>query len=113
MGGMAYEWTANDTYCQELDDCTMQRIQQRYALVVLYYAMDGMNWNYNTGWLSEPDECNWGEDFAWGWYGVACNSNSQMIELRLFGNNLRGTIPSEIVAFQQLEELWLDGNDIT
>ena len=76
----------------------MQRILiQRYSLIVLYYATNGANWFDNEGWLSDSDECDW--------YGVTCNDSGFVTGLQLDGNNLIGTIPSNIASLSQLGTL--------
>ena len=61
---------------------------QRESLIALYDATNGDNWDDNTGWLSDSDECNW--------FGVGCTSGGIVTELELDDNNLIGTIPSDI-----------------
>ena len=60
----------------------------REALVALYEATGGPNWNNNENWLS-PAKI--GE-----WYGVTTDANGRVIELNLGGNNLIGELPSEL-----------------
>lgn len=33
--------------------------EQRYAMAVFYYSLDGDNWNSKDGWLSGQSECDW------------------------------------------------------
>jgi hypothetical protein len=44
--------------------CTVSTIQQRYALITLYYATEGANWPTRTGWLGPQQECSW--------FGIEC-----------------------------------------
>ena len=54
---MAYNWTLMDPNLQTYPDW---RIQQRFALVTLFYATQGSSWRYNHGWLDyEIHECYW------------------------------------------------------
>lgn len=61
--GMAYQWLVSEdpaaatTLTKPCDHMT--QIQQRYALVVLYYATSGDSWTDNSGWLTLEDECTW------------------------------------------------------
>ena len=60
----------------------------REALVALYEATGGPNWNNNENWLS-PGKI--GE-----WYGVTTNANGRVIELNLGGNSLIGELSPEL-----------------
>ena len=76
---------------------------ERNALVALYDATDGANWNNNTNWnSSEPVDT---------WHGVMVVDN-HVREINLIGNQLSGTIPSTIENLTNLEVLKLDINDI-
>ena len=79
------------------------------ALVALYNATDGPHWTDHTGWLTDPDPCNW--------YGVLCASHTypsyHVVWLHLANNNLTGQLPPEIVNLTQLDELLLNDNHLT
>ena len=49
-------WLSNNT---NLDTYSDKRKIQRYVLAVLYYSTNGNNWDRNSGWLSNEDECDW------------------------------------------------------
>ena len=73
---------------------------QRFALAVLYYATDGNNWANNDQWLSPTKECTW--------FGITCNADNQQViglDFGDVGNNMRGTLPQEIVLLSGLEQL--------
>jgi hypothetical protein len=91
-------------------------LRQRYALAVIYFALNGREWSNcqadliddsnighctgnstTTRWLSAHSECTW--------YGVACDDKGQVIELTLKDNNLAGDLPNEL--FDSL--VWLSG----
>eukprot|EP00752_Nemacystus_decipiens_P006587 g5929.t1 len=78
----------------------------REALVALFNATDGRNWNDNT---------NWGSDAPLsGWHGVTATQENRVVELRLQDNNLRGTIPPQQLGdLRQLQRLWLNQNHLT
>jgi len=78
---------------------------QRDALVALYEATQGAGWTDNSNWLN-GDPCN---D---QWYGTIC-ANDNLVELRLGGNNLVGTIPTEIGDLSDLTLLSLAENPLT
>ena len=79
----------------------------RAALVALYDATDGDNWNDNDGWKTDRPL---GE-----WYGVwtGLNYNDRVTELNLRRNNLTGSIPRELGNLTNLEDLNLRGNNLT
>jgi len=82
---------------------------QRYALVVLYHATNGMAWKKSDLWLSSSHECKWA--------GISCYEYnflySGIVErIRLSFNGLDGLLPRELSLLTDLQELDLHGNDI-
>jgi hypothetical protein len=78
---------------ENLDEYPDWRRIQRYVLAVFYYSTGGDEWNWNTGWLSDDDECTWE---AWR-YNNLCNTNGRFLELLVVdSNNLNGSIPMEV-----------------
>ena len=85
---------------------------EREALIALYNATGGDNWERNDNWktggvFSPPgSEC--------GWYGIRCDANhSTVIRIDLSWNNLQGTIPREIGNLNNLESLSLRFSPLT
>ena len=105
---------------------------QRYALAVFYFSTylnaelhDQQNHGAKEGgwvnmefWMTEKGICDW--------YGVSCpphlhegaevvhyNENSDVLQLNLTDNNVAGTIPSELVALENLQSLDLGKNGMT
>ncbi|MCF8359350.1 MAG: gliding motility-associated C-terminal domain-containing protein [Prolixibacteraceae bacterium] len=80
--------------------------QDSLALVALYDATDGDNWNNNNGWLTGPVST---------WYGIegltpdGCN----VTRIELLFNNLTGTIPPEIGNLNSLSHLIIDNNNLS
>ncbi len=74
----------------------------RAALIALYNATDGPNWT-NTWDISES---------VFEWFGVVASSEGRVIELTLAGNNLTGTLPTEIGDLTELSNLSLTGNNL-
>ena len=87
---------------------------ERQALQDLYDSTDGPNWkisNYLFGsgipWdFSNPDANPCFDE----WHGVTCSLDYHVIELNLYGSNLRGTIPLTIGQLSYLKILYLHSN---
>jgi hypothetical protein len=89
-------------------------LPQRYALAVLYletYKNDG--WKNDDNWLSGQGYCSW--------YGIDCvgetdffqlDGDAEVFELNLTKNELKGTIPTELVALSHIFELDLGDNHL-
>ena len=60
----------------------------RAALATLYNATNGSNWQNDTNWLSNGPL---GE-----WHGVSTDADGRVAGLSLLGNQLSGSIPSEL-----------------
>jgi surface protein len=91
------------------------------ALMALYNSTNGPNWTDNTGWIdgtagTNCDPCSW--------YGVTCNGAGRVICIDLDGNpdclfnsaegnNLVGTIPSELGNLGNLITLFLHYNQLS
>ena len=80
-------------------------VPDRAALVALYQATDGDNWQNNDNWLSNKplDE----------WYGVTTDASGRVTRLDLFNNRLSGSIPSSLGNLTNLQELWLFDNELS
>ena len=75
------------------------------ALITLYEALGGNNWQDNTNWLStEPFHT---------WYGVETNDIGRITRLRLDRNELTGTIPKALAQLKLLKYLDFDVNELT
>ena len=77
----------------------------RAALVALYNATDGANWQDNDNWLSDAPI---GE-----WDGVITDDNGRVIALLLHNNRLTGTLPPDLGRLSNLRWLRLGGNRLT
>lgn len=76
----------------------------RAALVALYEATDGANWNNNTNWLTERP--------VGQWYGVLADDDDRVVGLYLWENGLAGSLPAELGTLVRLRELALPENQI-
>ena len=73
----------------------------REALVALYNATDGENWDGSANWLSDAPL---GE-----WEGVTNNNDGRVTELGLGENELSGEIPAELGSLSNQTHLGLSG----
>ena len=71
-------------------DCVPVAMEQhdRAALIALYEATGGPNWKNSENWLSDAPLSDW--------HGVTTDRNGRVMELKLWGNNLRGPFPVEL-----------------
>ena len=76
--------------------------RDRAALVALYHATEGDNWDENANWLSNKPLDDW--------YGVTTNAQGRVTRLKLFRNGLTGPIPPQLGNLDKLEDLRLGGN---
>ena len=76
----------------------------REALVALYNATDGENWNGSHNWLSDAPL---GE-----WDGVTTDADGRVTALRLYSNSLSGEIPAELGGLSNLRSLDLYSNGL-
>ncbi|MEP1095807.1 MAG: T9SS type A sorting domain-containing protein [Cyclobacteriaceae bacterium] len=72
------------------------------ALVALYNATDGPNWNNNANWLTGPVD---------SWFGVTV-ANDTVTDISLPFNGLVGSLPSEIGDFSGLMTLNASSNQL-
>ena len=77
---------------------------ERDALIALYEAAGGDNWEQKDNWLSDRPLSDW--------HGVTTDAGGHVTHLKLGGNRLSGTIP-DLGALTHLEELALTSNLLT
>ena len=85
-----------------LDPIEGQHKREREALIAIYKALDGDNWEYNDNWCSDKPLSEW--------YGVFYENN--VTGLQLENNNLDGNIPLELSNLVYLNYLNLRENNI-
>ena len=77
----------------------------RDVLIALYNVTNGENWTNNTNWCTNAPLSEW--------YGVSTDSEGRVIDLRLYGNNLVGSIPAVLGNLSNLRSLYLSDNQLT
>ncbi len=77
----------------------------REALVALYNATDGENWENNANWLSDAPL---GE-----WYGVSTDDDGRVKQVGLHRNALSGEIPAELGGLSNLFAMQLTDNSLS
>jgi len=83
---------------------------ETYVLLVLYYSTNGGGWLDNTGWLSNGDRCKW---FSTSSTGTICDDLGQIIEIDLRSNNLKGSLPSELILLKDsMKRIRVNGNSL-
>ncbi|MBO1348618.1 MAG: putative Ig domain-containing protein [Hormoscilla sp. GUM202] len=82
------------------------------ALQALYNSTDGNNWLHKTGWDVSSPTPPFANDVN-AWYGISLGLNSRVTYINLSGNNLSGTLPSELGDLSSLQYLWLYNNDLS
>ena len=78
---------------------------EREALVALYEATGGSNWDNNRNWLSNAP--------LGDWYGVDTDADGRVTSLNLRRNGLTGEIPPELGDLTSLESVHLHDNDLS
>ncbi|MCY4654830.1 MAG: cache domain-containing protein [Dehalococcoidia bacterium] len=76
----------------------------RAALVALYNATDGPNWEKSDNWLSDEPLSEW--------FGITTDFMGRVTEVELDANNLRGTLPAELGNLSRLTNLNLRSNPL-
>ena len=80
-------------------------LTEKDVLIALYCATAGDGWSNSDGWSTT-------ESISSNWHGVTV-SNSVVTALLLQGNNLTGTIPTELGNLTNLTHLYLYNNELT
>ena len=78
----------------------------RAALVALYNATGGGDWNRNDNWLTDRGPLS-------EWHGVETDAEGRVTALALPQNNLRGPLPDEIGKLRKLRDLALIFNELS
>jgi len=88
-------------------------VSEKEALQALYDSTNGNNWTNtiqnNEIWDFNTPVYTWINWAGLGWYGIR-RVNGHVDIIRLKGNNLNGSLPSELVQLPELIELTVTGN---
>ena len=95
----AFEWLAN---FPAVSTFSRAGLIDRYALATLYYSTGGENWNNQTGWLVDPDVCNWYPQVVSTPPTSICADNGDVLFMSLGNNVLVGTLPVELMHMPSL-----------
>ncbi len=96
IGLLVHPAIAQDTYTVATD---------RAALVALYNATDGANWNRNANWLTDETLDNW--------QGVSTNSDGRVNGLSISSNNMNGALPSELGNLSEMDVLMIASSSLS
>ena len=114
----------------KLKESAITKFVERYVLGLLYFSTSGPTWFNNVTFLSNSSICDWGEQDGNATatddddddggdvledirkFGIVCNVLENVVQISLFGNNLNGTLPSELSKLSFLEGLDLNGNGL-
>lgn len=102
-------WFDGEQWYDEEPDLSLPD-EERQALISLYEATNGDDWQNNDGWKVNGEFNVAGTEGRW--HGVTVEDQS-VTELNLRFNDLKGEIPSELGALQNLEILSLNSNDLS
>jgi hypothetical protein len=108
----ALAWLAVDPIATSTGRST-EKVLERYVLAVLFYGTAGLSWYRSADFLSSTDVCTWNEVYnaTGGEFGVYCSPDDETVDtLILQENNLRGSMPWELVLLTNLRILNLDDN---
>ena len=87
-----------------IDPIALEIERERKALIAFYNALDGDHWENNTNWCSDRPVSDW--------FGIHTTYNGLVSEILLTSNGLNGTITSDMLAFRELRELYLENNPL-
>jgi hypothetical protein len=87
-------------WLQDDSDYELYRLNQRYALAVVYYSAKRPWWNGGLEWLSNSSECGW--DIG---HKLKCDALSRLLSLDLSQVRIIGSIPRELELLTDLQSL--------
>ncbi len=110
----ALEWMSySDNTEPSVDDSNLvKKLIQRYALVVLYFATGGPDWENDLNFLSDTDECSWNRSIRGKVKGASDCKDGFVSVLSLKKNKLIGTLPSELGVLTALTRVSFYDNNL-
>jgi len=103
---IALLWLTQDTHENgELYDEIS--LVNRFVLTLSFFSWYNYKepWINNEGWMAFKDECKW--------FGITCNDKKEVVSISLQGNQLSGSIPTQLGLLSQLSRLQLSSNALT
>lgn len=107
-------------------------LQQRYALALTFFTLDGSIWDYKDGWLGTDNECYWMGlqvslrtrkselhclflklDISPILFLIQCANGDVVNSIAVDTNNVYGKIPSELGRLQGLAAISITRNHLT
>mmetsp|Transcript_9818 Transcript_9818/g.21187 ORF Transcript_9818/g.21187 Transcript_9818/m.21187 type:complete len:768 (+) Transcript_9818:80-2383(+) len=110
----ALEWMSySDKSEPSVDDSNLvKKLIQRYALVVLYFATGGPDWENDLNFLSDTDECSWNRSIRGKVKGASDCKDGFVSVLSLKKNSLNGALPSELGVLASLTRVSFYDNNL-
>eukprot|EP00934_Nitzschia_sp_Nitz4_P005407 Nitzschia sp. Nitz4//scaffold314_size20990//12434//17650//NITZ4_008632-RA/size20990-augustus-gene-0.25-mRNA-1//-1//CDS//3329547473//5397//frame0 len=108
---MAWSHIASEYPSLDLSD--KLAVRQLYIITSFWYSTGGnRTWDYQPGFMSSPNVCDWHDD---NWVGVICDDNDEnrVEHIILPYNDLQGSLPSELSYLSSLVSLNLGYNSLT
>ena len=118
---LAAAWVALADPLQVDVSSATKELQERYALAVLYYSLQGDNWDKDkTSWLTADHACQWHKEFPDAdsnepvIVGIDCQGGTTVRQIYLPRiKGLAGVLPKEIHLLEDLLRLDLRHNQVT
>lgn len=79
-------------------------MSERDILELLFDQCGGTGWHASSSWMTETSICDW--------YGIGCDENGSVTSIQLGGNQLVGSVPTEIYQLPNLMHLKLYSNTL-
>jgi Leucine-rich repeat (LRR) protein len=77
-------------------------VSERNVLELLFDRCGGLGWQVHTDWKTDKSICKW--------YGIGCDESGSITAIELGGNQLMGSLPTEIYLLPNLRRLKVHSN---